>query len=209
MPLTLIAADFPERIAFGAQSDPQWSTNLVALGSGFESANQNWQDCRHAFDVSFAVRVLSDYQLIRAHFHQARGRARAFLFKDFLDYTATQAEGVLTATGTANQYQMHKRYGSGADVYDRRITRPRNPVLVYRTRTGTTTTITPTVDYDTGLVTVSGHVSGDTYAWAGEFRVPCRYDTDRLPSAAVNREPGPTGELFVQCDAIPVVEVRE
>ena len=124
MPLTLIAADFPERIAFGAQSDPQWSTNLVALGSGFESANQNWQDCRHAFDVSFAVRVLSDYQLIRAHFHQARGRARAFLFKDFLDYTATQAEGVLTATGTANQYQMHKRYGSGADFYDRRITRP-------------------------------------------------------------------------------------
>jgi uncharacterized protein (TIGR02217 family) len=207
MALDFIATEFPERIAFGAMSDPNWSTDLAVRASGHESTNQAWQHVRHTYDVSLSVRTATDYQTVRAHFNMARGRAKAFLFKDFLDHAVTVADGVLTATATTNVYQLHKRYGSGADLYDRRITRPVSPITVYRTRTGSTTSISPTIDYTTGLVTVSGHVDGDAYTWAGEFRVPCRYDTDRLPSAAVNKQPN--GDLLVDCSAIPVVEVRE
>jgi uncharacterized protein (TIGR02217 family) len=205
---------FPDCIAMGAQSDPTWSTSLAATIGGTEYANQNWADARHAYDVSFAVRNATDYLLIREHFHQVRGRAKSFPFKDFLDFEVTQAQGLLAddAIDPTGDYQMYRRYGSGADAYDRKITRPvSGTITVYRTRSSTTTDATAdaTIDHTTGLVTMANHLGGDVYAWAGEFRVPCRYDTDRLPGVAINREPGIDGDLLVRCDSIPLVEVRE
>lgn len=211
--MIIIDAPFPERIAFGARSEPEWSTDLVASISGREVTNQNWQDARHRYDVSLAVRTATDYAAVRAHFHTVRGRAKGFLFKDPLDYTATTANGV-TAEGTASSdaWVLCKRYGSGADLYDRRITRPvLGTLTIWRTRSAVTTDVTASasVDYDTGEFTVAGDLPGDVYTWEGEFRVPCRYDVDRLPTAIVNKQPATAGELFVACDSIPLVEVRD
>ena len=211
--MIIIDAPFPERIAFGARSEPGWSTELAVTASGWESTNQQWSHTRHAYDVSLAVRTAEDYALVRAHFHQVRGRAKGFLFKDPLDYSATVADGVTADTNTSSDgWQLLKRYGSGADLYDRRITRPVSGSLtIWRTRGVTTTDVTgsSTIDHDTGIFSVTGDAPGDVYTWAGEFRVPCRYDVDRLPTAIVNKQPGPAGQLFVQCDAIPLLEVRE
>jgi uncharacterized protein (TIGR02217 family) len=211
--MVFVNIPFPDCLAFGAQSDPMWSTDLAAVLGGQEITNQNWEDTRHAFDVSYAIKTLTDYQLCRSHFHQIRGRAKKFLFRDFLDFDATSANGVLLDTSGAipaadGNFQLTKRYGSGSDRYDRKITRPDTPVQVLRTRGVTTTNIVgsgATVTYTTGVVAITGHVGGDTYAWSGTFMVPCRYDTDRLPAAAVNRG----DELLVQCGPIPIVEVRE
>jgi uncharacterized protein (TIGR02217 family) len=208
--MEFIDAAFPDCLAFGAQSDVNWSTDVAAVLSGHEVTNQNWEDARHTFDVAFAVRTASDYRLIRVHFNQAKGRAKAFLFKDFLDFETDAAEGVMLDDGLSpsGDYQLFKRYGSGGDAYDRKITRPLSgTVTVFRTRAAVTTTIAATIDYDTGLVTVSGHVGGDTYTWSGQFNVPCRYDVDRLPAQAINRQS--EGELLVSCGSVPIVEVRE
>jgi uncharacterized protein (TIGR02217 family) len=200
--MEFVNSQLPECISFGAQADAMWSTNIVALTSGRESSNQNWQDCRHVYDISYGVRSPSDYNAIRVHFHTMRGRAKKFPFKDPIDNAATQAEGALLENDESpSQWQMFKRYGD----YDRKITRPVAGLTVYRTRTGVTTTITPTINYSTGLATISGHANGDTYNWAGSFLVPCRYDTDRLPALIVDRET----DLLVRCDSIPLVEVRE
>ena len=129
--------------------------------------------------------------------------------KDYLDFQCAAADSSMTLT-VANVYQMGKRYGT-TNAWTRTITRPvSGTVTVYRTRSAVTSTITPTsIDYATGLVTVAGHVAGDTYTWAGQFNVPCRYAADALPGAIINREPGPNGEHFVQCDSILIVEDRE
>jgi uncharacterized protein (TIGR02217 family) len=210
--LQFVDIPFPDCIAFGAQSDPMWLTTVSASIGGEEWANQNWSDARHAYDVSFAVRTQSDYQQVRAHFHQVRGRARSFPFKDFLDFEVLQAEGLIAddAIEPTGDFQMYRRYGTGAEAYDRRITRPvSGTLIIYRTRSASTTVVTgdATIDYTTGLVTFASHLSGDTYAWSGEFRVPCRYDTDRLPAVAVNRRAD--DELLVECPSISLVEVRE
>lgn len=213
--MSFVNIPFPDCIAFGAQSDPMWSSTVTMSAGGFEKANQNWEESRHAYDVAFSVRTASDYSLIRAHFHQVRGRANTFPFKDHLDFEVSASEGkLLDAAGaepsTNATFQLHKRYGSGADRYDRKITRPVSPVAVLRTRSGTTTNITgagAAVTYTTGAVAITGHVAGDTYAWSGTFLVPCRYDTDRLPAAIVNRHNA--DELLVDCGSIPLVEVRE
>ncbi len=157
------------------------------------------------------MRVASDYLLVKAHFHKMRGRAKSFPFLDPIDHTVTTATGVLTLISGAN-YQLFYRYGSGTGAYDRKITRPAATIKVYRTRSGVTTDITgaSTISTTTGVVTVAGHVSGDTYSWAGTFYVPCRYDIDKLPAAITNKQPqAGGGELFVECDSIPIVEVRE
>lgn len=204
----LSAATFPECIAFNAEATPEWSTALVENAGGFTFANQNWQYAQHSYDVTLAVRTATDYRLVRAHFHQVRGRANTFPFKDFLDFQASSSEGVLTLV-SGSEYQMGKRYG-GANPYDRKITRPVSGTCTfYRTRSAVQSVIAPTVDYATGRVTVSGHVADDTYQWAGEFRVPVRYASDRLPAAAINKQPGATGELWVQVEPIVLSEDRE
>jgi uncharacterized protein (TIGR02217 family) len=214
--MSYIDIPFPDCIAFGAQSDVMWLTNIVQSIGGYESANQNWEDGKHAYDVSFAVRTASDYQDIRTHFNRVRGRANTFPFKDYLDFEVTAgvllsvAGAIPAANGT---FYLHKRYGSGGSLWDRKITRPDSTLTsVTRTRSGTPSNILGTdavVTYTTGAVAITNHVGGDTYTWAGTFKVPCRYDTDRLPAAIINKQPGQAGELLVDVQSIAIVEVRE
>lgn len=210
--MEFVDMEFPRRIAFQATAEAQWMTQLTALNSGFEATNQNWSQTRHAYDVGLAIRTASDYLQVKTHFHAMRGRAKSFPFLDPIDYKVSQAAGVLIASGP--NFQMFYRYGPGAGVYDRKITRPRSATIaIFRTRAGVTSDVTgsSTIDYTTGVVTIDGTADGDTYAWAGEFFVPCRYDVDRLPGAIVDKQsPGRTNpQLLVTCDSIPMLEVRE
>lgn len=207
---------FPPRIALGAQRRPRWNTSIVQTANGAESANMNWTRTRHSFDVSFAVRTASDYAAIVEHFHGVRGRFRAFPFKDFLDFRVTTSQGVLTLDEavTDPEYRMFKRYGAGPTAYERRITRPVLSTLAFfRFRSGNVDSVTAeaTVDDSAGVVMFDEEAvePGDVFSWSGEFVIPCRYDTDELPSVAINREPGAQGELLVQCESIPIVEVRD
>lgn len=207
---------FPDCIAMGAQSAVMWQTQITQSIDGQVSANQDWQDPLHPFDIGFAVRTVSDFALVKAHFMQVRGQAKAFPFKDYTDFEASATEGkLLTLAGAAvsgdGTYYLHKRYGTGADAFDRRITRPDTPIQVLRTRSAVTTNITgvgATVTYTTGAVAITGHAGGDTYAWVGTFKLPVRYATDRLNAVIENREPTPDGEHLVSVSGLQLVEVR-
>jgi uncharacterized protein (TIGR02217 family) len=211
--MQFVDVPFPDCIAFGATFDPVWSTTVVPVIGGQESTNENWEDAKHNFEISFAARPVSDYQALRAHFHEVRGRANSFPVKDYLDFQVTTSQGrLLSSAGAApsanGTYNLHKRYGS-TNPYDRRITRPDTPIQVFRTRASVTTDITgagAAVTYAGGTVAITGHASGDTYTWSGTFKVPSRYDVDRLPSAVINKS---DDELVVDCGPVPVVEVFE
>ena len=206
--MSYLAVTFPPRIALGAVRDSNWSTTVIKTFGGYTKRNQNWSRAQHQWDLSFAVRVVSDYRDIEEHFHQVRGQAYAFPFKDYLDFEVAAADSVATLV-SGSIYQLGKKYGS-TNTFTRTISRPKSGTCTfYRTRSATTTTITPTVDYATGRITVAGHESGDVYTWAGQFDVPCRYASDSLPGAIVNREPGAAGEHFVRCDSILIEEVFE
>lgn len=47
----------------------------------------------------------------------------------------------------------------------------------------------------------------DTLAWAGQFDVPARFDTDEMKKQVMNRN-GPNGDLLVDWGSIPIIEVR-
>jgi uncharacterized protein (TIGR02217 family) len=212
--MSFLNAPFPDEcFAFGTQGDLIWMTHIATSSGGGEFAQEVWQDNLRSYDVSLAVKTMTDYVLVRDHFNEVRGRAYRFPLKDHLDYECTQANGALrdttgaTAPAGNGTFYLHKRYGT-VNPYYRKITRPDNPVVIYRTRSAVTSVITPTVTYTTGAVALTGHVAGDTYSWTGTFKVPCRYEQDRLPAVVIDRE-GAEGELLVRCSSIPIRERRE
>lgn len=215
--MAFINVPFPERIGFGALSEPSWLTIIPTTQSGHESPDEQWSDARHSYDVSLAVRTTTDYAEVRTHFHEVRGRGNRFPFKDYLDFQVSTANGKVldpsdySAVDLDGSYQLFKQYGA-VNPYLRKITRPDSPIQVFRTRAGSTTDITgagASVTYTTGVVAITGHQSGDTYSWSGTFKVPCRYGVDQLPTAIINKQPGVDGELLVECSSIPLIEVRE
>jgi len=202
--MSWIDAEFPPRLAFGIECNPEWATTVITTIGGRESRLLAWADARHSFDASFAVRTLDDHALIRAHFHQARGRTHSWPLLDPTDHAATITEGFAEATGTANQYQLVKRYGSGSYAYDRKITRPFG-VALYKSGVLQTPGSGYTINEDTGVVTITS-TTASALTWSGQFYVPCRYDTNKLPTRVVNRN----GEdLLIESGGIPIVEVKE
>lgn len=207
---------FVERLAFGLQRKVAWSTAVSRNQGGYDNTTQNWSKPMRLFDAGFAVRVASDFEAIEAHFHSVRGRSYKFPLKDVLDFQVTAAVGILVLDEEASdpQYNLAKAYGSGPYPYVRFITRPNvTTVSVFLLRGATTTNVTDdvSIDDETGIVTFDTDIlePGDVLSWSGEFWVPCRYDTDELPAVVVNKEPGEDGELYVQCDGIPICEVKE
>lgn len=187
---------FPEKISFGATGGPTWQTEIAEVDSGYEYANQNWSQARARYTVGHDARREATFEALLVFYMAVKGRANAFRFKDWADFAATSEEGVFSPL-TATTFQMYKRYTSGALVYNRKIVKPVSPTISV---TGGTT---PTVAYTTGIVTVA---SGTPTAWAGEFDVPVRFDTDVMQAVILNRsiERG----LIQGWQSIQLVEVR-
>lgn len=175
---------FPDEIAQGATGGPRWKTTKNRSTGGRRTANKDWSDAIHYFEVSQAIKTLDDFELVRAFFYVVAGAFDGFRFKDFSNFQVAQALGVLQATAAPSVYQMCKAERYGSREYLRRILKPvTSSVTVWRTRSAVTTVITPSIDYTTGLVTVTGHMVGDTYAWAGAFDVPVNFADDSMETA--------------------------
>lgn len=201
---------FPERIAYGAQGGPAFSTTVVASASGREATNQNWQYPRHEWDVSQGVNTQADFETLRAFFMAVgKGRKNGWRFKDWGDYTAAHsgAEAGVVSGLTSTTFQLVKRYTSGSQTQDRLITKPVASGFELKD-SGSTLTLTTdyTLDVATGIVTTAIGRTAANLTWAGEFDVPMRFDTDRLQARIVSRNP--SSGLIHEWDAINIVEIQ-
>jgi uncharacterized protein (TIGR02217 family) len=186
---------FPETISFGVTGGPEFVTNVVIVDSGYEYRNQRRSLELNKWDVANAARLPAMWEPLKHFFRIAAGRANAFRFKDWMDYSATSSEGVFTML-TSTTFQMWKRYTAGASTYDRKIQKPVSGTITVTGGTGAV------VDTTTGIVTVS---SGTPTAWAGEFDVPCRFDTDEMRGEIIDRS---AGGFVIGWQSIPIVEIR-
>jgi uncharacterized protein (TIGR02217 family) len=186
---------FPIDISFGATGGPTWQTDIAAVDSGYEYANQNWSQARARYEVGHDARRPELFDALLDFYMAVKGRANQFRFKDWSDFSATAAQGVFSPlTGTT--FQMYKRYTAGALTHNRKIVKPVSAVTVVG-GTGAS------VDYTTGVVTVS---SGTPTAWYGDFDVPVRFDTDLMQATILNRSLA--RGLIQGWQSISLVEVR-
>lgn len=185
------SAIFPRTIAFGAQSGPEYNTRVIIVNSGFESRNAEWSLARLKFDVGLRAMGKVDTDALIAFFRSVKGRAHGFRFRDWSDYQASTANGVLIPAGAAQR--LAKSYAVGSLNELRPITKP---------ITGTVTvTGGGVVDYTTGIVT--GAATGAV--WVGQFDVPCRFDTDLMQLDALDNS---QSEIVFQWGHIPIIEIR-
>lgn len=189
---------FPDEIAYWAIGGRGFQTTVIETYGGDEYRNAAWQIARGEWDFSDAFRMAdSDHmaslaqKLLRNFFLVSYGQLNAFRFKDFADYT-DEGQGYFVGL-TATTFQMWKHYISGALSYDQPIYKPVSATVVV---TGGSA---PSVDYTTGIVTVS---SGTPTSWVGQFDKPVRFGGD-MPKMG----PDPSGALY-NWQGIKLIEVR-
>lgn len=80
---------FPDAVARGATGGPEFSTDIIAVASGFEQRNVNWSAARARYDISTGIRTREQMAEVIAFFRARKGRAYGFRFRDWNDFDAT------------------------------------------------------------------------------------------------------------------------
>ena len=166
---------FPDWIAFWARGGGTFKTTAVETYGGDEYRNAAWTQQRGEWiwdnqdAAAFTVGPTATYAYasVRNMFNAAMGQLYAFRFKDYRDFS-DDGGGVFVQL-TATTFQMYKNYAVSPLSYSRIIQKPVSATVVV---TGGSA---PTVDYTTGIVTVS---SGTPTSWTGQFDVPVRFASD-------------------------------
>lgn len=191
------------RITSGARCEEEWSRTKAYTFGGKLQQNFNWAGRKLTLDLSYGGRTAADYRDLVAMFHVVMANAHeGFRAKNWADFLLTQTNSTLTFL-TGSTWQIQRKSTAGAGAYLHNITKPISPVLIHRTRAAVVTTASATINYTTGIATVSGHVAGDTYTASGEFDTPVTFVGDKW----VGSFKGTSDELWIVTEPILLEEV--
>lgn len=202
---------FPANLSFGSLGGPERRTDVVTLSNGFEERNTPWAHSRRRYDAGVGMRSLEDLEELIAFFEARRGQLFAFRWKDWADYKSCSATAtpdfddqlIGVGDGSRSEFPLLKRYRSGADTYDRPISKPvLGSVTVGLQGDQKTETIDYALDITNGVISFFDPPTEGTRVTAGfEFDVPVRFDTDRIQTSVASFRAG-------EVPSVPVVEVR-
>lgn len=192
---------FPPRISANASGGPRFLTTKAYTRNGRRITNLSAELPLHEYSIAHPIRTGEDFEELRAFFYVVSGDADGFRFKDWTDYKATQSNSTCTVLSSTT-LQLNRAYIYGNRAFIRKIQKPIS-ATVYRTRSGSTSSISSTLDTTTGIATISGHVTGDTYTWVGEFDIPVAFKDP----VAVWQFIG-TPKMYTEWPSIELEEVR-
>lgn len=122
---------------YPCNSSPRWSTALVMVDSGAESANQRWENPLNRFTLPNAVRDMSTFNEVRNHWLAMRGPYHLWPWRDPLDFASValakpNVEPTISDTdeqlgvgdGMTTEFQIYRTYKVGAQQYRRKIELP-------------------------------------------------------------------------------------
>lgn len=202
---------FPTAIAFGATGGPERRTDVVTIASGAEERNGRWAHSRRRYNAGYGVRSLDELHEVLAFFEARAGRLYGFRFRDHVDFKSCPPSNTIspsdqligTGDGFAVIFPLVKVYRSGAESYQRPITKPvEGSVRVAVAGTELAEGNDFTVEHTSGEVHFATAPAAGTPITAGfMFDVPVRFDADVME---VNLTAFQAGEI----PNIPLVEVR-
>ena len=183
--------------AFGWTGGPGFNTDIQQLRSGRESRNADWQQVQHFYSVPFQSIDRSEYAPVKRMHMVCMGRLHCFLYRDQLDYTASDEIFAVAAPGQT-VFQLSKTSTLDDVSYQRNVYALYAPgaggeaieVAPEITVDGVAATGV-TVDPERGLVTFDSPMTGgELLRWSGEFAVWVRFDNDRLPFSITDNSDG-------------------
>jgi uncharacterized protein (TIGR02217 family) len=195
---------FPPDISANMVGGPRFANGKAYMPAGQRITNREALYPLHEYTLAHPVQFGAEFESLRAFFWVVGGDADAFRFKDWSDYRATLANSGATEI-SAGLYQLARLYRFGSRTFTRPIAKPVAGARIWRTRSGVAADVTAstTLDTTTGRFNVTGHLAGDTYAWAGEFHIPAAF---RDPAAAF-RVLG-TSAMLTEWPSLEIEEVR-
>lgn len=200
---------FPTEVSFGATGGPERRVEIVTMTSGEERRNLRQSRSRRRFDVGTGLRALDDLGEIVAFFEARRGALHAFRFRDPFDHKSSglgnESESMDQEIGIGDgetvTFQLAKRYGSGAEAYQREITLPVEGSVQVAVDGFALGASAFSVDTLTGVVSLDAAPPEGSLVTAGFlFDIAARFDTDRLEISLSSFKAG-------QIPSIPIVEV--
>lgn len=200
---------FPDDISRGARGGPERRTQIVELASGDEERNASWANSRRRYDVAYGIRRADDIAAVIAFFEARNGRLHGFRFKDWGDHKsclpsqtpASTDQPIGIGDGTATQFQLVKRYSSGAQSWTRTVAKPVAGTVSVALN-GAPQPSGWSVATTTGLVTFAAAPGAGIAITAGfTFDVPVRFDTDTLDVTL-------DLERLGSITSIPLLEIR-
>lgn len=196
---------FPRRISAGARGGPIFQTGKVIQPNGLRVTNKNRQYALHRYTIAFPATGSREFDDLRAWFYVMSGSYEGFRFRMPDNYIATTDITSMSFV-SGSIWQMQRDYKVGVRTYSHPIYKPVAGASIFRTRTGVTTDITgsSTVDVTKGQVTISGHMSGDTYVWSGFFDMPMAFADDSAEFNLIG-----TSSMLTEWPSLVVEEIRE
>jgi uncharacterized protein (TIGR02217 family) len=187
--MSYLSVLFPEGISYGASGGPVYSTQVVQGRNGAEQRNilwssplRRWEVGRYAYNEDLIAELISFW-------HVVAGRAYSFRFRDWQDdqagggydasgaFVAGTPQVIGTGNGSTTAFQLKKSYTFGAQSSTRVITKPMPGAKIYLA--GVLQTSGYTLNEESGIVTFTSPPSSSVaVAWAGQFWVECRFDSD-------------------------------
>lgn len=177
---------FPTDISFGSSGGPRYSTDILTSNNGKEYRNANFLTGRNYYNINQTI--CNKDQLLRliSFFRAMRGRAIAFRFKDWLDYSA-QGQLIAIADGVTSEFQLIKTYAVDDIQEVRKITKPvKDTVKIYL---NTSIAGDYMVDYDQGLINFNNPPPHGARITADfEFDIMVRFDIDQISAGLDGHE---------------------
>lgn len=213
--MTFYDIQLPVDVERGAVGGPGFKTTILALSSGNERRNIDWQASKGSWDISYGITYQSQLQAVIDHHYVVFGRAIGFRFKDWTDFQIgntitndpTTKQSIGTGNGTNTVFQVFKQYNVSGFTFDRTIAKlVSGTVLVWVNGVLKTENVDYTVAYNSGIITFTTAPT-NTYDVSVmlQFDVPVRFDSDVLNI---------TAEVFanegvIELPKIMIVEIRD
>jgi uncharacterized protein (TIGR02217 family) len=168
-------------ISAGVRGKEVRKNDRTTTASGIKSVNLGWTRTLREYEIATIPLERADWDYIKAIYEITGAGAFGFLLEDPTDFKTTSTTAHVETTGVmaslgGGTYQLYKRYlhiESGR-YSDRKITRPQETGFQAYTAGGST--LTGTVDPETGIATISGTPA----TWVGRFYVPVHFQRDEV-----------------------------
>jgi uncharacterized protein (TIGR02217 family) len=189
----------------GSRGGPRQRREKSIVNSGRMKQDFQWTRPLHLYDISYGIKSQANFEEVRSLFYLVMFTPYdGFRVRDWNDYQCTQANSSLTfISGT--QWQMCRKYTHVATSYLRPVFKIVGTPIIYRTRSAVVTVASASVDNNTGVATISGHVGGDTYTWLGEFDVPVTFQDDTMDQIELD---GNWNRVLQNLPSIKLEEIR-
>lgn len=189
---------------FGTVGGREFSTTIIALGSGYEQRNSNWSQARGRWQIGDRIYDRQELEYLINFFNAVRGAAIGFRFKDWSDYKATnQLIGI--GSGIATQFQLTKTYNIGNLFTERIIKKPVSNTTTIQVA-GVDQLTGWTLNTTTGIITFNSPPTGNITA-SFEFDVPVRFEQDKFDHRFDAADPD-NGDALFYVSTLSVIEVK-